>query len=77
MSWETIKAKIHGARKSITIWFNGVALTLVPFIDQAKDLVPQLEQYLDDHLFKKLMLGVIIAGNLLLRFKTNSDLQDK
>lgn len=69
--------KLKNSWKSFTIWFNGLMLAVVPFIDQAKELVPQLENYIDEHIFKQLMLWLIVGGNVLLRFKTSKDLAEK
>lgn len=72
-----IKKHLDGAKRSFTLWFNGVSLTLIEIFMQVKDFMPQIEDYLDDAIFKRIMLFVIIGGNILLRFKTNSALSDK
>jgi len=64
-----LKARLKQAHKSLTIWFNtsGAALLAVALAE------PSLLAWLNSHGFTV----YIIAGNLLLRFKTTSDLKDK
>lgn len=71
-----LKAKLAGARKSWTAWFNGLTLIIVPLLPMAADSLPQLQPYVPDNLFKYAMLVVLVA-NLALRFKTKTALQDK
>jgi len=72
-----IKRRLKNAWKSFTIWFNGVALAVLPIVDGLKDFMPQIQDYIDDGIFKKTMLVLIICGNILIRFKTATDLADK
>ena len=66
---DKIKARLKGALKSLTIWFNttGVLLLGVAMAE------PMVATYLVANNFS----AILIVGNLLLRFKTTSDLKDK
>lgn len=68
------------AWKSVTIWFNGVALAALPFADNAataiKETLPVVSQYLTSGLLKYAAIFILVA-NIALRFKTNSALKDK
>jgi len=61
--------KLKGAYKSLTIWFNtsGLILLSVALAD------PTLRQFLTDNN----MMMYFAIGNIILRFKTNSNLADK
>lgn len=68
--------KLRGAWRSVTIWFNGLLLAILPVLDYAKDSMPQLADYLPTEHYKAIMLGVV-GLNIALRFKTTSDLAHK
>jgi hypothetical protein len=68
--------KIKGAVKSWTIWFNGVASAIVAGLPMLQDSFPQLQPYIPANFYKWAMF-VIIAVNLVLRFKTNKPLEQK
>lgn len=75
--------KLTGARKSLTILFNliaGLALATIQYLQYNLPLVqenlPQLQAYIDPHIFTKIAMYVAII-NILLRFKTKAALQDK
>jgi len=72
----TLNLKLRGAWRSLTIWFNSVSLTLFAVLPTAQDAFPQMQAYLPEHLYKWGM-GIVIAANIALRFKTASDLADK
>ena len=71
-----LRDDLKGARKSLTIWFNGVFGTLVVCLPLAQDQLPQLQAYLPAGLYHYLM-GAVVLGNILLRFKTTKRLADK
>lgn len=81
-----IKEHLFGAKKSITIWFNGVigaiwsVVTLIQanpeFIATFQDSLPQLQQYLTPGLYQNIT-ALLVIGNIILRFKTNNSLADK
>ena len=67
---------IKGAVKSVTMWFNGVAVAFVLAAPEIINIVPQMKPYLTDARFEQTML-VVLIGNILLRVKTKSSLKDK
>lgn len=71
-----IMARIRGARRSLTIWFNSIVGTVAILLPAAQDSFPQMQQYLPDSFYKTAM-GLVIAANIALRFKTTMDLKDK
>lgn len=68
--------KLKGSYKSLVIWFNGAALSLMGLLDLFHDSLSELSQYLPDNLYKKIGLTVVVA-NILLRFKTSKGLENK
>lgn len=71
-----LKAKLAKIHKSLTIWFNGVAGTIVAGLPIAQDSFPQLQPYISPHWYQYAM-GGIIGANILLRFKTDKGLEQK
>ena len=65
----TLSEQIKGAWKSWTIWFNTVGLLLLT----SALAEPLVLEYLEDN---NLMV-IILVGNVLLRFKTNTGLEKK
>jgi len=61
---------------SLTIWVNGISLTVISFLPMAQDYAPQIQEYISPSLYKQMMVVLVIA-NILLRFKTSSALRDK
>jgi len=81
MEW--IKDKLNGlvadilnGWKSLTLWVNGVVLALIPIVQYAQEVFPQLQAYISPEFYKQAMV-VLLVTNLALRFKTNSALRDK
>jgi hypothetical protein len=75
---------VKQAWKSWTIWFNGLlasgaSLLLSLPIDSVISYMPQFQPYLEDALFRNIMVGLIAVNgvNVLLRFKTTKRLSDK
>ena len=64
------------AHKSLTIWFNSVLGVAVVALPYAQEQLPQLQGYLPAGLYHYAM-GLLIVGNIVLRFKTTSALADK
>lgn len=71
-----IMADVKRAYVSMTIWVNGIALTIMGLLPLAQDYAPQLQEYISPELYKQMML-IIVVANILLRFKTSSALRDK
>lgn len=76
-----IKEKAKKSWKSLTIWFNGIMLSVVPFadyvLDFANDILPMIQSYITDKQFKTSMIVVVVIGNIILRFKTSQSLAEK
>jgi hypothetical protein len=70
------KSRIAGAKKSLTIWFNSLAGTLAIALPFAQEALPEMQAYLPTNTYQWLM-GAVVLGNILLRFKTVSDLAHK
>ena len=74
--WDAMRADIAKAHKSFTIWFNsllGMAIVLLP---TAQAQMPQLQGYLPANVYHYAM-GMLVLGNILLRFKTDCALREK
>jgi hypothetical protein len=71
-----MKRKLSGALRSWTIWFNSIAASALPALDYAQQNLPVIREILPEHWYG-LLVAAIIAGNFVLRFKTNCDLGDK
>lgn len=74
--WTKIKRRIRGCKRSLTVWFNGAMAAAVLMLPVAQDAFPQMQTYLGADLYRW-MMGVIVAANILLRFKTTVDLAEK
>lgn len=73
-------AKIKRAWLSLTVWFNGIILLCMPFLDTimqtVRDNLPTVAQWLSSDILKNAAIFILIA-NIVLRFKTKNDLKDK
>jgi hypothetical protein len=72
----SIKDKLRGAKRSLTVWFNTVLGTVVLALPIATDTLPQLQAYLPPGVYRYLALALIV-GNMALRFKTSLPLEHK
>ena len=68
--------KIKNAWRSKTIWFNGLLLAALPLFELALSLLPQIQEYLPENVYKIVGL-VAVVGNALLRFSTKHPLEAK
>ena len=76
MDWAKLGAKLQGAVRSFTIWFNGMMALAIANIDAIKESLPSLQQL--DHRIYSWALGVTLAVNVWARaFKTKGALEDK
>jgi hypothetical protein len=73
---DKLKADAVKAHKSLTIWFNSIMGAAVVALPIAQEQMPQLQDYLPASLYHYGM-GALIAGNIILRFKTSGALADK
>lgn len=69
-------AKVIRSYLSWTVWFNGIMGTAAVVLPSLQDQLPQLQGYLPANLYHYAM-GTLIAGNIILRFKTTKSLADK
>ncbi len=72
MTWLHLK----GAVRSWTIWFNGVAAIAWAGLPSLQEAFPQLQSYLPAKGYQYAM-GLIIVGNILMRFRTKTSLAAK
>lgn len=68
--------KLKGSLKSVTVWVNSIFLSLLPFYDDLRTSLPELQPYLPDDAYKKMVFALVIL-NIVLRFRTKVDLKDK
>ncbi len=67
---------LRGMSKSLTIWFNGMLIALFPIFELVHDVMPEIQSYLPDNVYK--WVGIIVVmGNIALRFKTTKPLKEK
>ena len=71
-----IAADLFNSWRSLTIWVNGISLTVVSALPMLQENIPQLQDYVSPHFYKQMMFTVV-AANIVLRFKTKSALRDK
>jgi len=71
-----MKAKLKNAWRSWTIWFNSIIGSVMTLLPVAQDSFPQIQAYIPPHVYQWVM-GIIVVGNIILRFKTTLDLANK
>lgn len=70
-------AKLRGAYKSLTVWFNGVIAAAPAALLYAQDQLPMLRDYLPTNMYGY-AFGATVLGNLALRFfRTRDALENK
>ena len=74
--WARFKGDVVNAHKSLTIWFNGIMGAAVVALPIAQDNFAQLQDYLPANPYHS-MMGAVVVGNIILRFKTNGALAEK
>jgi len=70
------KADLRRAHKSITIWFNGVLGLLAMVLPFALEQLPAMQAYLPAQIYNY-MMGAVVLGNIVLRFRTSQRLAEK
>lgn len=72
--------KIAGAVKSKTIWLNAIFLLLLDqlpnLLGQLAVVLPQVQPYIGAELYRNASLFLIV-GNVVLRFRTKTPLEQK
>jgi hypothetical protein len=76
MTWQVIKLHLKGALRSWTIHFNVWIAAVWAALPTLQEWFPQLQNYLPAKGYQYAM-GLIILGNLILRFKTTQSLATK
>lgn len=74
--WLTFIDKLAGAKRSLTVWFNGVVGVVVPSLPMLGDNIPAMQPYLTQHLYQWIG-GIVVFANIALRFKTTQPLENK
>jgi len=74
--WLTFTDKLAGAKRSLTVWLNGIAGVVIPSLPMLGDSIPQLQPYLTPSLYQWIG-GVVVFANIALRFKTKTALENK
>lgn len=62
-----LKSKFKAAKNSITMWINGMVITLVSFSDAIPDLAPLMRDFLPEDVWK--YLGYYAALMIIIRFR--------
>lgn len=68
--------KLKGAKRSLTIWFNGVVSSVALLLPELVAFLPQIKEYLPTNFYGHLLV-IALVGNFLIRFRTSSALEDK
>lgn len=71
-----ITGKLRGAWKSWTIWLNSICIAVLSGLPAVADAIPQMQPFLPEDWYR-IIGGVIVGANILLRFKTNKSLDEK
>ena len=69
MTYRIFKNRLKKAHKSLTIWFNATGVLILAVIVNEPQVISFLNQ--NDLSF------ILMAGNMVLRFKTSSDMAHK
>ena len=76
ISYYTLVDKLRGALKSLVVWFNSTVALAVPALDYAQQQIPLLYNILPTNLYGW-SFGLVVALNVLLRFRTRTALEYK
>ena len=71
-----LSQRLKKSWKSLTIAINGLVLSAIPFVEYARANIEQVREYLTPESYKWAVLSLVVA-NIILRFKTTTDLADK
>ena len=74
---ELLKKKLWGALQSTVIWFNGVVMAVVPFLDYLQYQIPTVQAVLPENLYGWAFGSVAIANMFIRFFKTKQALEAK
>lgn len=71
-----LSQRLKKSWKSLTIAVNGLVLSAIPVVEYARSNIEQVREYIDPESYKWAALSLVVA-NIILRFKTTTDLADK
>lgn len=71
-----ITSKLKGAWKSWTIRLNAIGIAVLSGLPAVADAIPQMQSFLPEDWYR-VIGGVIVGANILLRFKTDKPLDEK
>ena len=74
--WVRFKADAVKAHKSLTLWFNSVMGVVIVALPIAQDSFAQLREFLPANVYHY-MMGTLVVGNIILRFRTTTALAAK
>lgn len=74
--WHSLWLKIKGSIKSWTMHWNVWSAIVIASLPTLESQFPGMQQFLPDNVYKA-AFGLIVAGNIILRLKTNKDLAHK
>ena len=77
MNLKLLKEKLQGALQSTVMWFNGLVMGFVPFIDYLQYQLPAVQAVVPDHLYSWAFGSVAITNMIIRFFKTKNALEDK
>lgn len=75
-NWNDFCKKLCKVHKSFTIWFNAVIGSAMVAFPYAQDQWGMLHGIINDVLYHT-VFGVLVIGNILIRFKISKSLADK
>ena len=74
--WLNFINKLAGAKRSLTIWINGLVGVVIPSLPMLGESIPQMQPYLTPSLYQWIG-GLVVFANIALRFKTKTGLENK
>lgn len=76
MNWQKIKRQLRNSKRSWTIQFNSWSGPVTMGLAYAEQQIPALKPFMPDNIYMT-ALGVVVAVNILLRFKTDTPLEER
>lgn len=68
--------KLRGSLRSATVWINSGLLAMLPFYEDIKGSMTELQPYLPDNIYKWMGVAVVVL-NIVMRFRTRVPLEHK
>lgn len=76
ITYFTFVDKLRGALRSMVVWLNSMIAVIVPGLDYAQSQIPLLYNVLPENLYGW-SFGLVVALNVMLRFRTKTALEYK